>query len=99
MVKKGGVALLIGWFVGFPIFLYYAIVYNYINLTGYLNFHDITTGKTEELLLYQLTDDAVSYLPISWQPIAYQGIEYILIGSFILIWIVLPLIAFFKAGK
>lgn len=99
MGKKGGVVLLIGWLIGFPIFLYYAIVYKYINLTGYLNFHDITTLKTEELLLYQLTDDAVSYLPISWQPSAYQGIEYILIGLFFFMWLGIPIIAISKVGK
>ena len=61
--------------------------YNYINLTGVMNFADIFNGTAESLLFTQLSYDAALAFPTNYQYDAQQGLYYLFFIGFLAGWV------------
>jgi len=61
--------------------------YNYINLTGVMNFTDIFNGTAETLLFSQLSYDVAVAFPANYEYDAQQGFYYLFFIGFIAAWV------------
>ena len=68
--------------------------YNYINLTGVMNFTDIFNGTAETLLFTQLSLDVASALPVAYQYDAQQAFYYLFFIGFLAAFVYAVIAAF-----
>lgn len=80
---RGAIAV----FVIVGILLLFASAYNYINLTGVMNFTDIFNGTAETLLFTQLSFDVAYSFPVKYQYDIQQGLYYTFFIGFIAGWV------------
>ena len=83
MGAKGALAV----FIIVGILFLVGSAYNYINLTGVMNFTDIFNGTAETLLFTQLSYDVAYSFPVKYQYDAQQGFYYLFFIGFIAGWV------------